>query len=58
MPRDPEQPNSVESDLFTLGSTLYELVAGKPPYHDKSDVETESLYKQEGFPMYRRHSLR
>jgi len=50
MPRDPEQPNSVESDLFALGSTLYELMAGKPPYHDKSDVEIESLYKQEEFP--------
>jgi serine/threonine protein kinase len=50
MPRDPEQPNSVESDLFALGSTLYELMAGKPPCHDKSDVEIESLYKQEEFP--------
>jgi serine/threonine protein kinase len=50
MPRDPEQPNSVESDLFTLRNTFYELITGKPPYHDKSDVEIESLYKQEEFP--------
>jgi serine/threonine protein kinase len=50
MPRDPEQPNSVESDLFALGSILYELMAGKPPYHDKLDIEIESLYKQEEFP--------
>jgi len=50
MPRDPEQPNSVESDLFTLRNIFYELMTGKPSDRDKSDVEIESLYKQEEFP--------
>src|SRR5271154_166326 len=50
MPRDPRQPNSVESDLFDLGSILYELITGKSPYHDRSDVEIEAPYKREEFP--------
>lgn len=32
LPRDYEAPNFVASDLFALGSTLYELSAGKAPY--------------------------
>lgn len=34
LPRDYEAPNSVASDLFALGSTLYELSAGKAPYSE------------------------
>ena len=50
MPRHPEQPNNVLSDLFALGSTLYELMTGTLPYSGKSDTEIESLYEQEKFP--------
>lgn len=49
MPRDPGQPNSVEPDSLDLGSMLYELITGKPPYHDRSGVEIEALYKREEF---------
>jgi serine/threonine protein kinase len=37
LPRDPEADNKVESDLFALGSSLYELVAGQKPYEDLSE---------------------
>ena len=50
MPRHPDEPNSVQSDLFALGSTLYELMAGESPYHGKPDHEIEFLYQQEIFP--------
>lgn len=50
MPRDPESSNTIETDLFALGSTLYELMAKESPYSDKSDTEIESLYSQGNFP--------
>ncbi|KAL1985996.1 hypothetical protein VTN96DRAFT_7131 [Rasamsonia emersonii] len=50
LPRDPEADNTVESDLFALGSSLYELVAGQSPYEDLSDESIESLFRKEIFP--------
>jgi len=50
LPRDPEADNTVESDPFALGSTLYELVVGKRPYEGLSDESIESLYKERKFP--------
>lgn len=32
--RDSEEPITVASDQFALGSTLYELIAGKAPYSE------------------------
>lgn len=40
----------MESDLFALGSTLYELVAGQKPYEGMSDESTESLFEEGKFP--------
>ncbi|KAJ5622617.1 hypothetical protein N7528_005849 [Penicillium herquei] len=34
LPRDYETPNTISSDLFALGSTLYELVTGHVPYEE------------------------
>ncbi|WP_327085427.1 protein kinase [Nonomuraea sp. NBC_01738] len=31
-------PQSVRSDVYALGSTLYQLLAGRPAYHDPGDV--------------------
>lgn len=41
---------STQVDLFALGSTLYEIWTGKPPYHGLSDVEITNLFKQSDFP--------
>ncbi|KAF2254642.1 hypothetical protein BU26DRAFT_392011, partial [Trematosphaeria pertusa] len=50
LPRDPEADNTVESDLFALGSTLYELLAGQTPYEGLSDESIESLIRKGKFP--------
>ncbi|PLB49653.1 kinase-like protein [Aspergillus steynii IBT 23096] len=34
LPRDYHLPNTEASDIFALGSTLYELVAGRSPYSE------------------------
>jgi serine/threonine protein kinase len=50
LPRDFDQPNTVESDLFALGSTLYELGTGVAPYCDLNDNEIACQYAREVFP--------
>jgi serine/threonine protein kinase len=43
LPRDYAQPNTVLSDLFALGSTLFELVTGKAPYAEFYPVEFRDI---------------
>lgn len=50
MPRDDIDGNTVESDLFALGSTLYELITGKAPYEDRSSELVENLFREGVFP--------
>ncbi|RVX68343.1 hypothetical protein B0A52_07346 [Exophiala mesophila] len=45
----PEIP-SVLSELFALGSLLYELETARQPYSDKEDAEVEELFRQDQFP--------
>lgn len=52
LPRDIDSDvaSTIQSDLFALGSTLYEVMAGKPPYEGKSDDVITQLYSSGSFP--------
>lgn len=39
LPREYREPNTVESDLFAMGSTLYELVTDNVPYNELITVD-------------------
>lgn len=49
-PRD--DLKSTQADLFALGSTFYEIVTGKPPYHGLGlkEMEITDLIKRDKFP--------
>ncbi|KAL9123530.1 MAG: hypothetical protein Q9217_007041 [Psora testacea] len=48
--RDYAYDNTVESDLFALGSTLFELFTGKPPYDGQPHESIEASYLAGVFP--------
>lgn len=48
--RDEESPNTVQSDIFALGSTIYEILVGQKPYEGKSDEEVQQLFSEMLFP--------
>ncbi|MGA1479228.1 MAG: protein kinase domain-containing protein [Candidatus Actinomarina sp.] len=57
----PEQaqgkPVSIESDLYSLGTVLYELIAGKPPFSGDSPIATATKHltdKPEKLSSFRR----
>jgi len=45
-----ELPCSVTTDLFALGSSIYEIVTGRQPYADLEDEEVGARYKRREFP--------
>ncbi|KAJ2898568.1 hypothetical protein MKZ38_003813 [Zalerion maritima] len=41
---------SEKSEIFALGSTFYEILAGKKPFEGRDDVEIEQAFKRGHFP--------
>ncbi|GAB7349540.1 hypothetical protein MBLNU459_g0241t1 [Dothideomycetes sp. NU459] len=50
MPRDPMDDNTVLSDLFALGSALYELEAGSVPFAGEDEDTILECFKAGRFP--------
>lgn len=50
LPRDCTHDSTVESDLFALGSTLFELMTGKAPYDDQPRESIEAYFREGIFP--------
>lgn len=50
MPRDPCDDNTIKSDLFALGSALYELEHGSTPLIEISEEKVTESFKQGNFP--------
>jgi len=44
-----DEPNEL-SDIFALGSAIWEMATGSPPYQDKPWREVRGLYKRGKFP--------
>ncbi|THW77460.1 kinase-like protein [Aureobasidium pullulans] len=57
MPRDPCEDNTIQSDLFALGSALYELETGSAPFVGKEDETITSCFAQGDFPPISHLSL-
>lgn len=50
LPRGQMLPSTIKSDIFALGSTLYEIMTSETPYHGKSDKEVQDLYRRKIYP--------
>ncbi|KIW85857.1 hypothetical protein Z517_01249 [Fonsecaea pedrosoi CBS 271.37] len=50
LPRPDDVDSSVQTDLFALGSSLYELMAGQMPFAGIDDHTIEARYAQRIFP--------
>jgi serine/threonine protein kinase len=50
LPRDPDSESTVQTDLFALGSTLYEIMTGEEPYCNLADEVVERRFQQGLFP--------
>ncbi|KAA8647706.1 uncharacterized protein ATNIH1004_006403 [Aspergillus tanneri] len=46
LPRDEGSPNTIQSDLFALGSTVYEIFLGKKPYEGMEEEEVQRLFSE------------
>ncbi|KAF1958341.1 hypothetical protein CC80DRAFT_524489 [Byssothecium circinans] len=49
-PTMPSTRPSIQSEMFALGSTLYEVETAQRPYHDKSDKDIKELFRTGDFP--------
>ncbi|KAI9746806.1 MAG: hypothetical protein M4579_007588, partial [Chaenotheca gracillima] len=44
------EETTVSSDLFALGSMIYEILTGNRPYEEKSSREVERAFDREEYP--------
>ena len=51
-------PASVQSDIYALGITFFELITGKVPYDDQSPVSVALKHINEKFPSPRKYNSR
>jgi len=57
LPSEDEGTPTKASDLFALGSAIYELSTKERPYHEKSEAEIRGLYQRQQFPPMNDASL-
>jgi serine/threonine protein kinase len=50
LPRHWRDPPTVATDLFALGSTLYEVFQGSSPYEDIPSDQVEEIFRRKEFP--------
>jgi serine/threonine protein kinase len=50
LPRPWEAPSTILTDLFALGSTIYEIMTGMQPYAQYTDEEVETFFRRGMFP--------
>lgn len=50
LPRSMDDPSTVATDLFALGSLMYEISTCKQPYQGYSDQEVEDRFRNRQFP--------
>lgn len=50
LPRDEDSPNTIQSDLFALGSTVYEIILSMKPYEGMEEDEVQRLFPEKVFP--------
>jgi serine/threonine protein kinase len=50
LPRNQDAESTIRTDLFALGSTLYEIMTGEQPYCDLADEAVEERFRHGVFP--------
>ncbi|OBT61377.1 hypothetical protein VE03_09240 [Pseudogymnoascus sp. 23342-1-I1] len=50
LPRDWREPSTARTELFALGSVIYEIMTGKEPYLELGDEEVTALFEEKKFP--------
>jgi serine/threonine protein kinase len=52
LPQGAREQATARSDIFGLGSTIYEIMTGESPYEELGSDEVVRLYKAKDFPAF------